>query len=127
MGLKPRLIQRGTHSQSPGPFDLGDRIASTEHHPARGAFSRVYHISDLTRDEVELLALWLCNNCVENFIFTESKTRILAGGSTNPLLSWQQRHMDRYQHSSSVDGYNIKLHEEDVLFFELAWMHGSES
>lgn len=79
----------------------------------------------ITPEEVERIALWLCHNCTQNFIFTENSSRILAGGSTNPLLSWERRHMERDEHRISTDGYYIKLDQEDTTFFELSWMHGN--
>lgn len=119
------MVKRGRHTVSPGPFDLGDRITRIYGHPSQGVFERMYLVRQLAPDEVERMALWLCHNCTQNFIFTENSSRILAGGSTNPLLSWQRRHTDRGAHSVGSDGYYIKLDREDTTFFELSWLHGN--
>lgn len=121
-----RIVQRAIPPESedlaPKPFDLRNRARPMDDHPAIGVFDRLYHVTNLDAGEVDTMALWLCHNCTQNFIFTECTTVILAGGSTNPLLSWQRRHIDR--HHSTTESYQIKLDSRDITFFELTWLHG---
>jgi len=119
-----RLVVRAENPElSPAPFDMRGRRRAADDYPTMGAFTRLYHIANLSGDEVDILALWLCHNCTENFILVENTVRILAGGSTNPLLSWERRHMDR-RVETSVDSHQVKLHYNDITFFELAWING---
>lgn len=88
-------------------------------------FDRMYLVRQLSSDEVEHMALWLCHNCTKNFVFTENSSRMLAGGSTNPLLGWQRRKTDEHDRMATTDGYYIKLDQEDTAFFDLSWLHGN--
>lgn len=80
-----------------------------------------YQISDiLSQQEVDTLVEWLCSNCRENFIVTKKTAQIVAGGSTEPWLTYQlslQTEPEYFEHY-----YEIKLYESDRLAFELAWL-----
>lgn len=86
-----------------------------------GIFDRLYEIDGIDHEQRDVLAQWLCNNCTTNFIMVELSTRIVAGGTTDLVSSW----LYRSETEDTLRSYQIKLHSEDVMLFELCWLgHG---
>jgi hypothetical protein len=110
------------------PFDLSSYLhkeihrhsQDTESWPA-GAFDYQLTVYLGDADLTDQLCGWLSENCSENFIVSKSKSMIIAGGCSDNKLAWEQRH-----HKSNYDPdvkLTIRLHEQDVLMFRLAWLN----
>ena len=103
------------------PYALPVPPESYSHHNDIGIFDRLYEIEGIDDQQCNILAQWLCHNCTANFIMVELTSRILAGGTTDLVTSW----MYRSETTDVLRSYQIKLHSEDVMLFELCWLgHG---
>lgn len=86
-----------------------------------GFFDKLYYFEDEWSDEqVCILAKWLSHNCTKNFIFSTSVKRIIAGGTSDHLYSWE--HRGEFYEDMVTFGYYIKLYKEDITAFELVWL-----
>jgi hypothetical protein len=110
------------------PFDLSmhtpqERFKSDSQPNAWSAGVFDYQMSIYLRDPelTDQLCAWLSGNCTENFIVRRIETDIIAGGTTDNRLNWSQRRR-RTKRYDSVVKLQIRLHEQDVLMFRLAWV-----
>ena len=87
-----------------------------------GVFDKMYHFTESwTADQEFMLRKWLSYNCIQNFIFSRHEIKILAGGSSDNIVAWEQRTDDDY-HNLTVSEYFVKLYNDDVTAFELVWL-----
>jgi hypothetical protein len=100
------------------PFELPIKPTIYSQHEAIGVFHRLYEIEGLKRRERDILARWLCQNCTENFIMTELSSTIIAGGTANLKSSFAHRSSNR----DVLLKHQVKLHEPDVMLFDLCWL-----
>lgn len=89
-------------------------------HADIGIFDKLYEIECIDRTQRDTLAKWLCHNCTENFIFAELTSRIIAGGTTDLKTSWSYRS----KLNDELKSYQLKLHEPDIMLFEMCWLTG---
>lgn len=101
------------------PFELPIAPVVHSSHADIGMFYRLYEIEGISSKERDRLARWLCQNCTENFIMTELSSTIIAGGTSDIKNSFSYRSANR---EDAFLTYQVKLHKEDVMLFELCWL-----
>lgn len=109
--MRPRDLTEYFHAESFKP--AGGSVTW----PA-GAFD--YQLSLYLSDPqlTDQLCEWLSCSCTENFVVLREESALIAGGTTDNRLSWEQRR--KYKRDSTVE-LIVRLHQPDVLMFKLAW------
>jgi hypothetical protein len=106
------------------PFDFPVTPSVYTKHEQIGIFDKLYEIEGLSRRECNVLAKWLCQNCTQNFIMLELSSFILAGGTSDIRNSFAYRSANR---SDLHCKHLVKLHDPDVILFELCWLTASNT
>lgn len=80
-------------------------------------------VQDFTNEELDEVCEWLAHNCKANFIALLKTNETLAGGSTNNLVSWNNRqNQGIYSQLNKTLKLHIRLYSEDVVAFRLRWI-----
>lgn len=78
---------------------------------------------DFTKEELDEVCEWLSHNCKNNFIALLKTNETLAGGSSNNLISWKNRHKQGYRPlTKKTLRLHIRLYSEDIVAFRLRWI-----
>lgn len=96
----------------------------TEQYWPAGNFTYIARIyAQLSKEQTDALCEWLATNCKENFYVREVESKRLAGGCTNNLADWQQRHKKSVYSKYDVEHkIEIRLSEVDVMLFRMVWV-----
>lgn len=91
-----------------------------------GVFHTAFIIKDHDKSVIESIIEWLSYNCVDNFIISEHKSAIVAGGSVDNKLAFLNgefklgdEHDSEYELETE---YEIRLHATDIFAFRLRWL-----
>jgi hypothetical protein len=111
------------------PFDLSEytpkELFRSDSNPKEwpaGAFDYQMSIYLSDKNLTVQLCEWLSENCTKNFIVSRIQSEIIAGGHTDNRLAWKQRkRRKRFGYDPTVK-LQIRLHDDDVLMFRLAWV-----
>lgn len=101
------------------PFELPVRPEVYTQHEQIGIFDRLYELEGLTRRQRDIMGRWLSKNCTNNFIMLEISSVIIAGGTSDIRGSFAYRSANR---RDALSKHLVKLHEPDVMLFELCWL-----
>lgn len=88
---------------------------------------------DCTRERMQPIVDWLAQNCTNNFIVTETRSRIAAGGYADNRVPWKKGmfNLSRRLHRTDVYDhlqypkdyeYRIKLSSYDNVMFRMVWI-----
>lgn len=97
-----------------------------------GMFDVGYEIS-ATRKQMQPVVDWMAQNCTNNFIVTETASRIAAGGYVDNKIPWKKgrfnlsRKPDKddfhdHLHYPNEYEYRIKLSTYDNVMFRMVWI-----
>lgn len=99
-----------------------ENFESYTKHSAIGVFDKLYHVEDELTDEQEVqLGEWLSINCTKNFVMSKQTHCIFAGGCTDNLQAWTDRHTGNPPFDV-IREYHIKLYKSDITLFEFVWL-----
>jgi hypothetical protein len=119
------------------------RISGMDHdvnvlmdHDDLGTFEIGYEFTS-TRERMQPVVDWLAQNCTNNFIVTETRSRIAAGGYVDNRIPWKKgmfnlrRRLDRanvhdhLQYPPDYE-YRIKLSGYDNVMFRMVWIEDDQ-
>lgn len=95
-----------------------------------GLFHLAVRFTDHEKNVIEEMIEWLSNNCQENFIVTEIRSSIVAGGFSDNKKAFKQGHFKlgkkNARQGELYTKYEIRLDKIDVLAFRLRWIDESK-
>lgn len=102
-----------------------------------GAFDIGYEFES-SRERMQPIVDWLAQNCTNNFIVTETRIRIAAGGYVDNKIPWKKGMFnlsrklgkkDAYGHLHYPNDYEyrIKLSNYDNVMFSMVWIEENKN
>lgn len=90
-----------------------------------GVFHTAFTFIDHDKNVIESIIEWLSYNCLDNFIVTEHKSAIVAGGAGDnkqAFLDGEFKLGEECALEYELETfYEIRLHKSDIFAFRLRW------
>ena len=91
-----------------------------------GLFDKEFTFEDHEKEIIEDIIEWLSYNCTENFIVTEIRSNIAAGGCCNNKEAFENGDFKlgrkNARRGELATEYDIRLTQIDVFAFRLRWI-----
>lgn len=97
-----------------------------------GSFTCAFEFRDTEQEIIEKMIEWLSNCCTENFIVSETRSRLIAGGYSDNKKAFEMGHFSLPNGQRAREGdlgtfYEVRLNKEDIFAFRLRWLDESDN